>query len=638
MSAIWGIIDLYGKPVDPYLGELMKESYSTYCIENVNVFCEEEILLGFGAQYFTKDSVKDQYPVVHKNRGTYFLADAVIDNREELQQRTNTADLPDSELLCQVLEQGDVTSVNTIYGTYAMVSYNKRKQEVVLIADHLASRCLYYTVHKGRLIFSTVMKAIVAIMEGQAEINERWVSDYLGVDFLGLFIEPKQTYYEGIYKIEPGKALTISKEGIVEQQYWNPLKTLHIDYRKPQEEYKNSFLDRYQKAVESQLNAKGETGILLSSGLDSSSVACIAAPILKQRGEVLHSFTSIPRKDYVPSREKRQIINEQELVEHIKEYLGNVETNYLDIAEVNCWDDATELMKQLEIPFKTLHNIRWMIACMEAAKKQGCSIILTGQHGNNSVSLGEVDVYFNTLVSKGKFRTIAQEINAYHRRYGCSRKKLIKWIAYNVGNGLKGSRRKEASFDSIYLHQRKIEEFRLKERFTKQGFNYETSEFLTIKKLQHYLLNNNLFSQMGECETKLSLITGVLMRDPTRDVRLIELILQLPEHQFVYNGISRRLIREYMRGRIPDVILDQEGMKAEQSADMFYRLQPHWPRIYSEIQELLSLKEADHWINLEGYQEQIQKLKDNFPKEYDYEVMKLLYSILMVKYLHELTR
>lgn len=638
MSAIWGIIDLYGNPVDPYLGEVMKECYNTYCLEKVTIFCEEEILLGFGAQYFTVDSVKDHYPVVHKKRGIYFVADAVIDNRDELQQKVNTSDLADSELLCQVLEQGEVTSVNMIYGTYAMVSYNKSKQEVVLIADHLASRCLYYTVHKGRLIFSTVMKAIVTVMEGQAEINERWVSDYLGVDFLGIFTEPKQTYYEGIYKIEPGKVLTISKEGIVEQQYWNPLKTLRIDYRKSQEEYRNRFVDEYQKAVESQLNAKGETGILLSSGLDSSSVACIAAPILKQRGAVLHSFTSIPRKDYVPSREKHRIVNEEELVEQLKEYLGNLETNYLDIAEVNCWDGAIELMMQLEIPFKSLHNIRWMLACMETAKKQGCSIILTGQHGNNSVSLGEVDVYFNTLILKGKFFKIAKEVNVYGRRYGCSRKKLLKWIAYNATNGLKWNRRKEASFEGIYLNQGKIEEYHLKERFTKQGINYEKCEFLTIKKLHQYLLNNNLFSQMGECETKLSLITGVLMRDPTRDVRLIELVLQLPEHQFVHNGISRRLIREYLRGRIPDVILDQEGGKAEQSADMFYRLQPLWPRIYGEIQELLTLKEAEYWIDLELYQGKIHQLKDNFPKEYDYEVMKLLYSILMVKYLHELTR
>ena len=47
----------------------------------------------------------------------------------------------------------------------------------------------------------------------------------------------------------------------------------------------------------------------------------------------------------------------------------------------------------------------------------------------------------------------------------------------------------------------------------------------------------------------------VVPRDPTRDKRLIALVLSLPAEQFTHAGQERRLVRQYLQGKIPEEIL-----------------------------------------------------------------------------------
>jgi len=59
--------------------------------------------------------------------------------------------------------------------------------------------------------------------------------------------------------------------------------------------------------------------------------------------------------------------------------------------------------------------------------------------------------------------------------------------------------------------------------------------------------------------------------DPTADRRIIELALTVPQNLLVRNGDERWLVREMLRGRVPDDILD-EPRRGFQSADWLSRL------------------------------------------------------------------
>jgi asparagine synthase (glutamine-hydrolysing) len=81
---------------------------------------------------------------------------------------------------------------------------------------------------------------------------------------------------------------------------------------------------------------------------------------------------------------------------------------------------------------------------------------------------------------------------------------------------------------------------------------------MTVREMRPLMADKNALLQSGEIITHFSLITGVLFRDPTVDRRMIELCMQLPESQFVYRGTERRLVREYLKGYIPEEIRRDE--------------------------------------------------------------------------------
>lgn len=88
--------------------------------------------------------------------------------------------------------------------------------------------------------------------------------------------------------------------------------------------------------------------------------------------------------------------------------------------------------------------------------------------------------------------------------------------------------------------------------------------------------------QIGEVATKHSLATGVLLRDPTKDKRVIEFCMSLPASQFCKDGQERRLVSEYMRHLMPPHILSQSQKKGRQSADYAFRISKNWEEIRSQ--------------------------------------------------------
>ena len=68
-------------------------------------------------------------------------------------------------------------------------------------------------------------------------------------------------------------------------------------------------------------------------------------------------------------------------------------------------------------------------------------------------------------------------------------------------------------------------------------------------------------------------------RDPTRDKRLIALVLSLPVEQFTHAGQERRLVRQYLQGKIPEEILADEFHKGRQGVGSGELLTAQWEQI-----------------------------------------------------------
>jgi asparagine synthase (glutamine-hydrolysing) len=154
-----------------------------------------------------------------------------------------------------------------------------------------------------------------------------------------------------------------------------------------------------------------------------------------------------------------------------------------------------------------------------------------------------------------------------------------------------------------------------------------------MKEVKEDMYLKRALSQIGEIETKLSLATGVLIKDPTRSREMIQFCYNLPENQFVYHGVERRLIREYMKDKIPSKILSETlRKKGVQSADFIFKIDRVRKSIYEEIKLILN-EEVKHYIDTSLYEKDISILLKSLEENQSSEVTKLLYTGLMLRFL-----
>jgi len=381
------------------------------------------------------------------------------------------------------------------------------------------------------------------------------------------------------------------------------------------------------------MRSSEKTGILLSGGLDSTAVACFAAPILKDKGEMLYSYTSIPEKEYVSKEIPYFITNEQKLVESTKGYLGNLACTFLELPDVNGFDGATEYMERLELPYKSLQNIRWIQVGAQEALKNGCRILLTGKYGNSTISFGNYENHFYSLLRAGHCIELVKEINAFGRKYHARRKKIYIYLfKYAKASLFKKKLKVEDLFANVYVNPELLKQYDTEKRFRECNYNTENKRSLTLRDRQDMGFKT-VFVQMGEFETRLSLDTGVLVRDPTRDKRMIEYCMKLPENQFVYRGTERRLVREYLESYLPkDIIMDYKH-RGMQSADTIERITKNWTQIYQECMALLKDNMAAKLLDLPKIKRKLETYKEKLPANEEFEIMKLLYTILLVRHI-----
>ncbi len=640
MSAIWGIIDLSGKNIPEQDAKSMREMFSECALDRTEEILEENLYMGCGIQYFTEEAKDEVLPL--SKHGLYMTADVVLDNRTELLNwLKDEEDLeldpktPDGSILFQVYNRNIKESLDHMLGAYAFVQYNAVMNEVVMVGDAVGNRYVYYMLQGTILYFASLMKPVEKFQTNPVW-NERWIAEFLGQDGLVMFTEGEETPKQGIYRIAPSREIIVSmdNDGQVEIQkrhYWIPkVQPGKIRYQNDQE-YKQAFLKLYETCVADTLRSSGETAIFLSGGLDSASVAALAAMHLEKQGKDLYSFTSIPDSSIALEEDPGGIANESELVKEMQKMYPNIQCNFMDFPEMNAWFDRATYMKIHEFPYKSVQNVLWIYEGAKLAREKGARILLTGALGNGTVSSGDLFQYLVYLFQTGRFWKLFLQIEYIHKKRGVSRKLMLTDIIKRACTSSKKialeSNQNRLTFvmESFQNASGATKRLKIKQRRWEKGLN-------------HYILyKNSLFEdvalrQTGESMQKDSLYTGVLQRDPTRDKRMIEFCIQIPLDQVNKEDAQRRLIRVYMKDMIPEIILT-ERRKGRQSVDMK-------GRFLKVEQEIVNEWLANYTKHL--YKEKIdcekaiEDLKEHPFQEMDpFDLIRHSYTNLMLEYLYD---
>ena len=184
----------------------------------------------------------------------------------------------DTEVLLQLYLHLGPDFVRSLEGEFAFVLVDRRNGQTMLARDRFGVKPLFTSVRDGILLFGSEAKAILAHPRSERQLN----ATALNHELHGVFL-PQETLFSGISAVEPGTYLLVSRQGIVTRRYYALEPEAAGTARLTFEEAGEALESTLAEAVRARFHGDAPVGLFLSGGVDSSSVATLAAAASQQK-------------------------------------------------------------------------------------------------------------------------------------------------------------------------------------------------------------------------------------------------------------------------------------------------------------------------------------------------------------------
>uniref|UniRef100_UPI0040571681 asparagine synthase-related protein n=1 Tax=Acetatifactor sp. TaxID=1872090 RepID=UPI0040571681 len=599
MSAVWGTIS-FTSTLPENVDRIMRNPYETKCkIDRIESVLEDSCYMGCGIQYITEESARERLPIIDRENNIILSTDCILDNRNELLQKLSLTDytLPDGEIVYHAYLKWGIDCVKHFRGLFTLVVWEQQSQTLYMANDHVSARCIYYYRTDDSITFSTLLAPIIALHK-DISFNEMYLMDFLAAPLLLPTIVVPETPYKNIFKLPPATILTITQSETKQTTYWTPADPLTNCNCTTAEEYGSYFRRLLTDCVSDAIRTNGKKGIALSSGLDSSSVGTIAADLLQETGESLFAGTYVPY-DSETANTTHKIYNETEDVNSIVSMHPNIIPHFLCNEGKNSLDSVPDGLNTLEIPYKAFVNYPNLDEIYTLASKEGCRVVLSGQMGNSTISYGNIDHVFYNLYKEKKFISLFKCLNTFATHMKISRKKFLPTY-FRYLRKIDSNYTKEPDIyflDNPFLSEHFKESYPIRERFTLGNMHFFSGHPNTQALYQEQLVTQPSSPYMGEWETKIGLKHGIILRDPTKDPRILSFCYHLPYHYYALNGMPKWLIRNNMKDMLPQHILANWDRHGIQNEDWTRRITRDWDSIEPFIKQALNTPELQTYID-----------------------------------------
>ena len=527
---------------------------------------------GLGACHFraTPQSHFETQPIVDPHRGLVLVADARLDNREELiaalsDRGDQSARFGDAKLLLLAWDRWAERSLEHLLGDFAFALWDKRRRLLFCARDHAGVRPFYYYASAHFLAFASEIKALFALPDVPRRLNEVKVADYLAEHFEDRAI----TFYQGIQRLPPAHSLRAADRSVHIQRYWNFDLARDLPYRKDEDTIA-AFRELFIESVRCRLRADGPVGTQLSGGLDSSSITCVARQACADhQHHPLHAYSAV----FPTLAAEDPQIDERGYIDCVSRLNGLVHH------PIHA-DRISPLIEQLWSmdEWVVVPNVYMDWGIYSAAKDAKIRIILSGHDGDVVVSYGYH--YLPYLVRKGRWMKFLREARDLCRKKGWRPKRVI-WkmgiqpalsdpaiglmrLVRGTGNH---SRNLSNSGVSNPEFMRRVGQA---ERLAEHDAAENKRKFRFRE--QHALVMPGGLDLYGlEFFNHLGALLSVEPRFPFYDRRLMEFCLAVHPGLKLRHGQTRWIFRKAMEGILPDPIVNRMD-KGDLSANFCKRL------------------------------------------------------------------
>lgn len=466
--------------------------------------------------------------------GVLAMAGFVANRAALLAGLPNTAS--DAEIITAAWRQSGQRAAETIFGDAAWIAYDVRKREATLACDRLGLNGVFYASHGSEIWLSLSLDALLACWPGRRAVNPSAIARQLNA-------QPPaegETHYAGIHALERGCTLTLTAGKQQLRRYWDMRLLPEIKLASDAE-----YADAYRALlfnVAREYAPAGRAAITLSSGMDSNSVAAALREVAPALDLIGMTWTSpeLPAAD--ESRHVHEVAAKLDIPLH--QVLG-------DQFWTMCHPEG--IRTQRGTPFTLYYDDLWDAghACIRDA---GATTVFDGFAGD--VLFGANVFAYPDLLMEGRWLQMAREFRSHMRQTtsGITWPRALRMmvIAPMAKAYLPAwARRKPAP--STWLHASQVDLWRSTQapppaRAGKPG---------RLMRLE--VLAQPFTTQVGMYYGSLARRFGLQPRHVLLDHRLIEFALSLPTNQSIRNGQRKTIMRNALRGRLPDSVVNMWG-------------------------------------------------------------------------------
>ena len=510
------------------------------------------VALGHTLLATTPEALIEILPFTDPSTGCVVTGDVRLDNRDELflslglEQRP--ASMGDGELVLRAYLEWGEGCVDHLLGDFAFAIWDPRSGRLFCARDHTGMRQLIYYHQSDRLFaFATEPEAVLAHPAVPRRLNETRIADFLlgleGADF-------ESTFFSGVLRLPPAHSLTVGRDGLSIRRYWT-LKPPPILKLGSDDEYADAFLKVFTEAVRCRLRGAQPVGSMLSGGMDSGSIVAVATRLLAAAGApALKTFSAIAPDPGI-CRESTTIL------EVVK--LPHLEPLLISPAILEKHGEAIlALTSQVDDPFDA-HMI--MIRTIyQQAREAKVSVVLDGVNGDVALTS---ETYQARLLRTGSWRLAWREANGEETfaGWGWTRWHSLKasairaftprwfrWICRRLS-----PRRPDARLTKAFA--KRVCAVRRFDRYWK--LNDAMGRNLVEDRCRAMMSVNPVVGR--ERYDRVAASCAIECRDPFMDIRVLEMSLRLPGPQLHRDGWRKLILRQAMRGLLPDKIIWRLG-------------------------------------------------------------------------------
>ncbi len=520
-----GIVGFRGAP-DPALLRRMADSIRHRGPDDEGFLQNGDISLGH-RRLSIIDLTGGRQPMPNEDGRIQLVFNGEVYNFRELRQELVAAghlfrSESDSEAVVHAYEEWGYDAFRRFNGMWALAIADLDHGRIVLSRDHFGIKPLYYARTPKRLVFASEIKAILQDPELETKPNEQVLYEYLAYN---LHDHRKETFFEGVYHVPAAHYAVIDGGGISLTAYWTP------ELRMDGDPDPGKFRHLFRESVRRRLVSDVPVGACLSGGLDSTTIVRLMNGLLVEKardsesmGGELKTFSAVFGDD--PIDESGYISEAVRGTRAESNLIRPTPHEFASELERFVWHQDEPLVS-------TGPYAQWRV--MRGASEK-VKVLLDGQGGDELLA-GYVPyhlVYLRQLRRERRWGRLLREALA-------SRDVLWPLICRRLRSRKRSRRIDERSLiggefrDSVKEPEDTRPQDDLKRRLL---------EDLTVYSLPCLL----------RYEDRNSMAFSMESRVPYLDQELVEHVLSLPPQAIIRNGWSRFVLREAMRGVIPEKI------------------------------------------------------------------------------------